>query len=217
MATVRFSEQLRENIIDNANRLYAERIEAAEANFNPEWGDQIYNLMFSTTKAKMLALPNGYLGTSRSISLYGFGDDTMGDISNVPVRLGLTTEMPFPGSMDAGLHGLSGDRHYGGHRLDGADPRWDTFKAEYLIFCKAKQKIVNERANFVAGVEKVLQAYTTLAPALKAWPALWDLLPQHTQERHKTIVERKKSELSTVDIDLSSMTAAVTAKKLRGE
>ena len=59
-----------------------------------------------------------------------------------------------------------------------------------------------------------MTTYSTLAPALKAWPALWDLLDEDTKERHKKIVERKKKDTDDIGVDLNSMTAAVTFSKL---
>ena len=59
-----------------------------------------------------------------------------------------------------------------------------------------------------------METYTTLAPALKAWHTLWDLLPDEAKERHKKIVERNRKDTIDVDVDLNSMTAAVTFSKL---
>ena len=73
-----------------------------------------------------------------------------------------------------------------------------------------------KREEFTDGVGKVIGAYSTLAPALKAWPPLWDLLPDATKERHKEIVERVKKEVVVEDVDLSSMTTIATLAKLTG-
>ena len=70
-----------------------------------------------------------------------------------------------------------------------------------------------KQAKFVEGINKLMNTYSTLAPALKAFPALWDLVPEEAKERHKKIVERKKAEVE-LDVDLNSMTAAVTLNKL---
>jgi hypothetical protein len=59
-----------------------------------------------------------------------------------------------------------------------------------------------------------METYSTLAPAIKAWPALWDLVPDEAKERHKKVVERVKKDASDVGVDLNSMTAAVTFSKL---
>jgi hypothetical protein len=67
---------------------------------------------------------------------------------------------------------------------------------------------------FVKGVEDIIKNFSTLAPALKAWPPLWDLIPRDKQEKHKEIVERKSNKPVALDMDTSSLTAAVTMAKL---
>jgi hypothetical protein len=75
-------------------------------------------------------------------------------------------------------------------------------------------KAVNtKRDEFVAQVQKIITAHATLAPALKMWQPLWDLIPEEYKERHRKVVEREKKELA-IDVDLSAMTAAVVAHKI---
>ena len=82
-------------------------------------------------------------------------------------------------------------------------------------------KALRNMAQFEAvrdAVHKVLSAHTTLAPALKVMPTLWELLPDEIKDRHKQITERKKTK-ETVELDEDVMrkaTAALTAVKLSG-
>ena len=69
---------------------------------------------------------------------------------------------------------------------------------------------------FLEGVTKVITTYSTLAPALKAWPPLWDLVPESAKVRHRTIVDRKKTEVVIEGVDLDSMTAVSALAKLSG-
>jgi hypothetical protein len=73
---------------------------------------------------------------------------------------------------------------------------------------------VRTRGTLSHGITKVLDAYTTLAPALKALPALWDLLPDDTKDKHKEVVERKKTKAEDIDIDFGSITSTIIANKL---
>jgi hypothetical protein len=66
---------------------------------------------------------------------------------------------------------------------------------------------------FVEQVKKIINAHATLAPALKLWQPLWDLIPEDYKERHRKVVERTKSD-TQVDVDLGSLTATVVAHKL---
>lgn len=63
------------------------------------------------------------------------------------------------------------------------------------------------------GVSEVLKAHSTLAPALKAWPPLWELLPDHVQAKHKQIVTRNKT-TTDINVDVSALTGAITYAKL---
>lgn len=69
-----------------------------------------------------------------------------------------------------------------------------------------------------SNVRKLLSRHSSLAPALKEWPPLWDLLDEETKERHKRVKSTKKRESSDDDdgLDLSSMTAKITQAKLLG-
>jgi hypothetical protein len=71
-----------------------------------------------------------------------------------------------------------------------------------------------KQEKFLEGINKLMETYSTLAPALKAFPALWDLVPDEAKERHKKIVERKKAEVDVDSMDIQGMTAAVTFSKL---
>jgi len=52
-----------------------------------------------------------------------------------------------------------------------------------------------------------------VAPALKAWPPLWDLLDQDTKSRHKEVKSSPKV-TATPDVDFDKLTAQITAAKL---
>jgi len=70
----------------------------------------------------------------------------------------------------------------------------------------------------IEGVILKLNAYSTLAPALKAWPALWDLVPEDKKDKHREVVVRTKASDTAAnlaeEVDLSKLTGHVTADKL---
>ena len=164
----------------------------------------------------MQSLPTSYFRYINEIDVRGFGsqEGVWSNKDNYTVSLKLTSPVPIPHEIDSEIHGLMVDsRTYSGWFLDPSDTRWDTFKAEYKKYCDAVRKLKDETSAFISGVNKIMDTYTTLAPALKAWPPLWDLVPQDKQERHKQIVERKAKSLPAEEIDLESMTAASTLAK----
>jgi hypothetical protein len=96
---------------------------------------------------------------------------------------------------------------------------WDAFQAEVVAFNQRKVDAQKRRAEFVEMVKKIVTAYSTLAPALKAWPPLWDFVPDSYKDKHREIKERKKNDavnLSEV-MDLNSMTSVVVASKFLGK
>lgn len=95
------------------------------------------------------------------------------------------------------------------------DPIWDPFKAavkadaDRVAEAKAKQDTV---ANEVSAK---LSAFSSLAPALREWPALWELLPQWAQNKHREVVERKvtpKEPPPEIDVTESDTLSELTAK-----
>ena len=87
-------------------------------------------------------------------------------------------------------------------------------KDEFKEYNRKVFEIRNKQEKFLEGVNKIMDTYSTLAPALKAWQPLWDLLDDNTKERHKKVVERKKSSDADLGVNLNDMTAAVTFSKL---
>lgn len=71
-----------------------------------------------------------------------------------------------------------------------------------------------QQADFTKVVTAVLDAYSTLAPALRAWPPLWELLDEKTKARHKEVVTRAKAEKPVLDVDLIDATRFVTMKRM---
>jgi len=223
MATVRFSEDLRGRIKSNAREMFDTRISEAKRN-PPNWAGNIYDLVFSDTKKMMCDLPDGYFETDKDINLYGFkGKDWDEDI-NESIRMYFNEanneRRRFPHDMSSigdEATGLLGGGSYGWY-LNADDPRWDSIKKEYKKYCLKIHKLEQEQKAFVGGVQEVINAYATLAPALKAWPALWDLVPEEKKEKHREVVERRKASDTAAnlaeEVDLSKLTGHVTADKL---
>lgn len=220
MATVRFSEELRGDILSNAKALFTKRIDAVTQVEHPTWAQIVYDGMLSNYQMQMNALPENFFNLKKDVGIDGFRSkqDGVWDINlNRRVYLELADHRRFPADLNKEQSGLYEPSRYSGHTLDADDPRWDTLKAEYLTWSVACKAIVAERDNFMDGVSKVINAYSTLAPALKAWPPLWDLVPQHKKNKHLEIVERRKRGDATPgleDLDLDKMTGVSVASKL---
>ena len=90
---------------------------------------------------------------------------------------------------------------------------FEDIKAEAIAYKERVRLVTERRTLFVEQVKKIINAHATLAPALKMWQPLWDLIPEEYKERHRKIVERTKTD-TQVDVDLGSLTATVVAHKL---
>lgn len=226
MATVRFSDELKRDIKSNAENMFSDKLDKAVANvprsFDP---NTIYGLLFKDHLTQMDAMPDGYFDMDNSFIISGIRNGGIpDDMNREQILMDMKRKRPWPRSMNAGVHGLTNDRRssYGTISLNADDDRWSPeLVADYVTYCTAYNNVMDSRAEFVSGVDAVINTFSTLAPALKEWPALWDLLPNRTKYRHKEIVERKKRVVSVNSdaghhetVDLDSLTAAVAVSKL---
>ena len=226
MATVRFSDELKRDIKNNAENMFSDKLDKAVANvprsFDP---NTIYGLLFKDHLTQMDAMPDGYFDMDDSFIISSIRNGGIpDDMNREQILMDMKRKRPWPRSMNAGVHGLTNDRRssYGTISLNADDDRWSPeLVADYVTYCTAYNNVMDSRRAFVSGVDAVINTFSTLAPALKEWPALWDLLPNRTKYRHKEIVERKKRVVSVNSdaghhetVDLDSLTAAVAVSKL---
>ena len=225
MATVRFSDAMRSDITYKAGRIFDDRLREAREN-PPNWAGNIYDLAFGENVAKMNEFPDGYFDTDNDINFYGFEGGTWNKDINENLRMYFSEDKTgmrrFPHDITdldhatLGLHADSSSNY--GWTLDATDPRWNNIKEEYKKYCRKINKLEQEQKAFVDGVKEVINAYSTLAPALKAWPALWDLISEEKKDKHREVVERRKASDTAAglaeEVDLSKLTGQVTANKL---
>jgi len=224
MATVRFSEQLKADIIDNAKDMFKANIQKAEQDIPSHWADKIYQCFFpAEVIAKFKALPDYAMTKEESVSFTGFhnapddevfiADEHRQAIYNCnTIKLQFSTAQPWPVTFEKAITGFTAG--YSSGSADFNDTRWDWLKPEFKEYNRKIFEQESKQRKFLQGVNSIINNYSTLAPALKAWPALWDLIPEEAKERHKKIVEKKKTEVADIGADLDGMTAAVTFSKL---
>jgi len=235
MATVRFSQQLKDDIISKASDMFAEGIKNAQENVPKDWGKKIYDSLFSPeTQAKMNALPDWYFNKVDVIRLEGFvnapSEQWSSDTTNIEMwkvkgralSLKLNMKLPFP-PHDAGGFSSNPENNKSGLAVrfgnEGSvvfdNPKFEWLKEPFKAYTKGIFDIHKKRNDFIENVNKVMNAYSTLAPALKAWKPLWELLPEDAKERHKKIVERPKTKTGEeLGLDLNSMTSTIAFNKL---
>lgn len=212
MATVKFSGELRDRIVAAANAKFQQDVTKANDSHPKDWGDRIYDILFSSLQPKLAELPTYWFNKTDNIRIHSVG--------NTPVSLGYAlkparlwpTAMPERYVDDLLCHKRS---HYSDDLILKDVEAFAEFKEEVLAWRKRVEAAQKRQAEFAESVKKVINAYATLAPALKAWPPLWDLIPDDVKEKHKRIVERERTKVE-LDVDLDRMTALASFTKIRG-
>ena len=212
MATVVISDTLISTVCTKVESLFAARLN--EANIvPPHWYNMVMQGLIPAEHRELISkLPKCYFVNIAHISVT-FNHP---DYSRVFTIRGAITLLPHV--LDPAISGAKNRYGQGSYELDYKDPRWAQLFAEYKTWSDTLNNIVTERAAAAKNASTLLRQYRTLAPALKAWPALWDLLPPHVQDRHKQITEKKPREkVEREAVDLSGVTSQIVANKLQGK
>ena len=223
MATVRFSDTLKDTIRSNARAMFKTNIETAKANVPSHWADKLYQSFFpADVIAKFNALPDYALKKESSINFAGFynapedvfqtGAHKQSAYECDEIRLEFSKPVAWPFDFKPETTGFKSE--WRSNKADYNDSRWAWLVPEFKEYVRGIFNAEAKQAEFIDGLDKLMTTYSTLAPALKAFPALWELLDEDTKDRHKKIVERKKKDTDEIGVDLNSMTAAVTFSKL---
>jgi len=208
MATVRFSDELKGAIIKNAEAIFKKQIDDALSSYPKDWADRVYERAFAPYIPSMNALPSCFFTTVGTLNIAKIGDMRVG------VACELTNKRAYPYALPTTDDFPVSKASYSDTELALKDiAMFEDIKAEAIAYMERVSTARQRKDVFVEQVKKIINAHATLAPALKMWQPLWDLVPEEYKERHRKVVERTKNEV-TVDVDLGSLTAAVVAHKL---
>lgn len=218
MATVRISQELRSMIVQAArNKMQPAKARAEQSFDKARWGDYVYDNIFPAEDiARAKALPSYWLMHVKEIRVLHVGHTKLG------LSLPLTTPSPWPvsspgiGAAFTQIHGPSSNVPPA-ISLGTGRGVWGELEADAIKYQNAVRAAEDRVEQFIDSVNKLLDTYTTLAPALKAWPALWELVPDEYKERHKKVVAKATRETLTPAVDLTSMTAVIAAAKMLGQ
>lgn len=206
MATVRFGKELIEAVVRNAKQKMQPAVDKAKAvTVHPAWGQKIYDKLFGDQQVLLNSIPAYWLKSKDRIKIKQVGDVSCG------FTLMFSRPMHWPTTFPTThLATYKGDWEDMLTLRDDED--WEEFKVEVQAINAGVKAATQRQEEFVAMVTKVCNAYSTLAPAIKAWPALWDLIPENVKVRHREITVREKTE-TTLDVDIGKLTAMSTAAK----
>ena len=224
MATVRFSDELRDNIEKNARELFRTKLDDAQ-NIGQDWCKTVAEDYIQTLDKLLGNIPQDI---REQFIMYGDEFDIKEFVKSkgLPIGVNISTNIKIPipykesDTVAKQLGFVKYKRGYSGNLtvvLDGDDPKWSALCDKAIKRNETIHSIKEERDKFVMNVRHIINTYSTLAPALKAWAPLWELVPHDKQERHKEIVERKRTSIDSVvnDMNLDQMTAVTVASKLR--
>lgn len=211
MARVVMSDALIKYVREQTKRMYPVPDMPA---YSGKWANYVYHILVPQEDADWVAkAPEGWLlrDTHMRIRL----DET--DLYHA-TTLVLPERRPMPHNYDPRKSKLVGYQSISSTSwlTPNKDPIWDPFKADVkadadrIAQAKAKQEgVANE-------VVTRLSAFSSLAPALRDWPALWELLPPWAQEKHREVVVRKaaapKEPPPEIDVTESDALSELTAK-----
>ena len=226
MATVRFSEELKGRIKRNAQAIYDKKMEKLKEDFvsSRNFGEELYQLTFGNTldsqpdwyfEKRDLCTFEGFYNLPENMSKeqkYLYDDLDFG--YKYPTKHAVPYDCKGDKFKDDNKCRLSG---YGTWTLDYESSKWDGIKRDVLVYTQQRSQIWAEGEEFVDGVMAVVNAHATLAPAVKAWAGLWELVPESYQERAKRVVPKADRRVVTRDkaeVDLNKLTGVVVASKL---
>jgi hypothetical protein len=209
MAVVRFSDELKNAITDNAKALFSKRIQDA-FKATPPIADELADLVFASYMPAISALPRDFFRWTNRVEIR-----VPYNVTHIEATYETKREYPKHDSR-LKIDGVTVDSMYGINiKLPADNPKYQPYVEQIIAWSENIKAIEKQRDEFVSGVKAVVEAHSTLAPALKAWPPLWDLVPETFRERHRKVVERAKpAAAAELDVDLTSLTAAVTIAKI---
>lgn len=206
MATVRFSKELIDRIGKQAEAKMMPPVnKARDQKPDNSWGQRIYDILFLEAKPFIAQVPAGWLKTVKQIEISEVAGRHCG------MTFAFATPQPWPY--------LFVETELAKKRASYSDGIvlkdhlvWGEFHAEVTAYHQRVQEAAKRRDEFVEAVKKICNTYSTLAPALKAWPPLWELVPEDVKYKHREVKEREKKEV-VLDVDFGKLTAMSTAAK----
>lgn len=209
MATVRITKELTNDIITAAKAKFRDSIKKAEdSRPDHHWGDYIYDAIYGEYAPIMAQLPAGFIHATNRMLIRKVGPHS------IDLYFEFSAPKLWPGTLPPEA---PAENHYSQALVLDHSPVWNDLRDEVKAWkdrCEAARKRAQE---FTEGVSKVLENFSTLAPALKEWPPLWELVPDWAKNKHKEITEKRQSDKPAVDKDvLGKLTGAMTAVKLGG-
>lgn len=202
---VRISEKLIGEVAGKINDLYSKLAQEIEKQ-KPDVGDRIYELLYGPYLSQMQQLPNTFFRKFDRIETRFVGEEILGY------------------SFKLSSHKLGSYSHPPGDNVEVSDysdkvnikrtPYTEDIIDAIISWHKQKQDIYEVRNNATTSVRRVMRANKSLAPAIKAFPPLVDLLPAVTRLKVEVPQHRLSSVQMELDPHLKRLAADIALDKL---
>jgi hypothetical protein len=231
MGIVRITKDLKTTVCNAALATLSKQHDAARAPLDNGWGLTLYHKAMAPYLPLLTQLPEHWCRQEdtlaiRSVNVTVLDSDPLHDtVARVTASLDQVFNLGGPHLMPLGmfLAGPFARQHSSASTWNvdctsTDDPELQEF-ARLVKERNLRILAVNQRTKeFVHGVEALLSSHATLAPAVKAWPPLWDLLDEDTKERARAVrvkrpVEEQDTRMEPV-VDTNKLTAIAAMAKL---
>ena len=203
---VRISDKLIVEVATKINDLYkyfAENIEKQK----PDVGDRIYELLYGPYLSRMQDLPTTFFRRMERMDVKSVAEEPLScSFKLSSVRLGSYTH---PSGDNIECSSTHSDRVY-----IKRTPYTDELCDAILSWHDQKQDNYEVRNKVTDAVRRVMREHKSLAPAVKAFPPLVDLLPAATRQKIDVPQHRLSSVQMELDPYLKRLAADIALDKL---
>jgi hypothetical protein len=203
---VRISDKLIGEVVGNISGLYKYYTDDIDKQ-KPDVGDRIYELLYGPYLSRMEDLPETFFHKIDRIEVKDVAGGNLGCVFKLSsTRLGSLTHPPGDnvGSSDTRFDAVNIKR----------TPYTEEIVDAILGWHRQKQDILEVRINSTLAVKRVMREHKSLAPAIKAFPPLVDLLPAATRLKVEVPQHRLMSALMELDPHLKRLASDIALKKM---
>lgn len=217
MPTVRMTKDITKSAVNRAvsvfNKRFNDMSSAVQFPYSPQG---FYSLLVDPYEQQIAALPSSFFIVKNSIEIR-----SVAGISAVPFRPIDCGAKPFPLAMPKASDVIfTANSPFNRNSMQVtilASERWEPLAKIVLDWKTQHDALVVERDEFVRGVNIIMSAHSTVNAAVKAWPALWELLSDDVKVRMRgdgKTAQTPTREKTPVSVDIDRMTAAVALSKI---
>ena len=228
MATVKITKELIEKVLGNARNVHGAKIHALHQSVDLcGWtGDKLLDLAYGTELLTQLRSPAmaPFIKPVTEVNLEAVNGQAIGRnfplAAATPFVIGRGIAFPIKrNGEDVGVATLNNaySSTTGYMRLQVPSDMLNGLDEEFKRAREAQATLRAAQEDYLVSVRKVLESFTTLAPALKMWPALWELLPEDAKDKHKEVRGKPAAaaaKSSAPEVDLDRLTAITAARRM---